>query len=135
MKKIILFVVTAIASLTLSITSFCDLFPRAYSPQWKETIKGWQLIDTSNNMLILNDMWYCGDNMYFFKQGYMIHDAWVTAYDKYQYYCGSDGAVLKNTTTPDGYKVDSMGRYVDSTNTEIQDPNYVETELLWSTGL
>ncbi|NRY61531.1 hypothetical protein [Clostridium beijerinckii] len=40
----------------------------------------------------------------------MIKNSWGTDINGYTYYAGSDGKMLKNITTPDGYKVDKDGR-------------------------
>ncbi|MDO4789240.1 MAG: hypothetical protein Q4A19_08800 [Johnsonella sp.] len=46
--------------------------------------------------------WY-----YFSKEGFMMADIWVG-----NYYLGPSGAMLTNTITPDGYKVDETGAWV-----------------------
>lgn len=44
---------------------------------------------------------------YFFNEvGYMVKDQWID-----RYYLGSDGKMLVNTTTPDGYYVDENGAW------------------------
>lgn len=54
----------------------------------------------------IGGQWY-----YFNESGYCVENAWVLTNEKY-YYCGSDGAMLTNTTTPDGYYVDSDGVWI-----------------------
>lgn len=54
-------------------------------------VTGWSEIDKE---------WY-----YFNTSGAMIKDKWVG-----NYYLGKDGKMLKNTTTPDGFKVDENGK-------------------------
>ncbi|KXB66395.1 cell wall-binding repeat protein, partial [Parvimonas sp. KA00067] len=44
----------------------------------------------------ISNKWY-----YFDKSGFRLTNVWVG-----NYYLGKDGAMLVNTTTPDGYKVD-----------------------------
>ena len=41
----------------------------------------------------------------------MLSSTWVQANGKW-YYLGQDGAMLKNTVTPDGYKLDASGAWV-----------------------
>ena len=41
----------------------------------------------------------------------MAANKWVKS-GSYWYYLGSSGAMLTNTTTPDGYHVDSEGRWI-----------------------
>ncbi len=50
--------------------------------------------------------WY-----YLTGSGAMAANKWVKS-GSYWYYLGSSGAMLTNTTTPDGYHVDSEGRWV-----------------------
>ena len=50
--------------------------------------------------------WY-----YLTGSGAMAANKWVKS-GSYWYYLGSDGAMLTNTTTPDGYHVDSEGRWI-----------------------
>ncbi|MBP3926204.1 MAG: hypothetical protein J6D13_03345, partial [Clostridium sp.] len=47
---------------------------------------------------------------YFDEVGYM-KTGWILWNSKW-YYCGSDGAMLANTTTPDGYYVGSDGAWI-----------------------
>lgn len=56
----------------------------------------WQCIDGS---------WYCFDDNGYRRYG------WIYWNDKW-YYCGEDGALMANTTTPDGYYVGSDGVWV-----------------------
>ncbi len=54
----------------------------------------------------LDGKWY-----YYNASGAMATSSWILSSGKY-YYVGSDGAMLVNTTTPDGYKVDANGVWV-----------------------
>lgn len=56
----------------------------------------WQCIDGS---------WYCFDDNGYRRYG------WIYWNDKW-YYCGTDGALMANTKTPDGYYVGSDGVWV-----------------------
>lgn len=46
------------------------------------------------------------------SNGAAIKNSWGTDIYGYWYYTGSDGKILKNTITPDGYKVDANGRWI-----------------------
>ena len=60
------------------------------------TTNGWQYID---------NLWYCFNENDYMKTGWILYkDAW--------YYCGESGAMLVNTTTPDGYYVNGDGVWV-----------------------
>ena len=80
----------------------------------------------SNGWLKLDGKWYyfrSGGQMatgwikdggkwyYLTGSGAMAANKWVKS-GSYWYYLGSSGAMLTNTTTPDGYRVDSEGRWV-----------------------
>lgn len=56
----------------------------------------WQCIDGS---------WYCFDDNGYRRYGWIY-------WDNKWYYCGEDGALMANTTTPDGYYVGSDGVWV-----------------------
>ncbi|OUC52588.1 hypothetical protein B7939_01300 [Eggerthia catenaformis] len=75
-------------------------------PSWKKNSKGWwyEYSDGSypkNEWKIINDKWY-----HFDKYGYMDESKWIG-----NYYVGSDGAMLSDCVTPDGYTVDSTGKW------------------------
>lgn len=60
------------------------------------TTNGWQYID---------NLWYCFNENDYMKTGWILYkDVW--------YYCGESGAMLVNTTTPDGYYVNGDGVWV-----------------------
>ena len=48
-----------------------------------------------------------GQYYYFNGSGYMVSNCWIG-----NYYLGGNGAMLKNTTTPDGYQVDENGKWI-----------------------
>lgn len=54
----------------------------------------------------LSGKWY-----YFASSGAMYRSRWCG-----NYYLGKDGAMLTNTTTPDGYRVDANGKWIDSSS-------------------
>ena len=53
---------------------------------------------------------FTNGSWYYFKPsvGYKVTDQWVEDGGDW-YYLGSDGVLLTNTTTPDGYPVDENG--------------------------
>lgn len=74
--------------------------------KWKHDSKGWwyEYDDGSypkNEWKIINNKWY-----HFDKYGYMEESKWIG-----DYYVGNDGAMLSNCVTPDGYTVDSTGKW------------------------
>ena len=79
----------------------------SYAGQWKRDNRGWWYVNDKgtyprNAWQQIDGKWYCFDGI-----GYMLHDTWAG-----DYYLGSDGAMLTNTTTPDGYYVGADGKYI-----------------------
>ena len=91
---------------TLSIKTY------AASGHWEMDNKGWwySLDDGS----YYKNYWFLDKGKYYFfnSDGYMVTDKWVGSY-----YLGSDGVMLTNTTTPDGYKVGGDGKWIPDDNT------------------
>ena len=54
--------------------------------------------------------WYFFEDRKIMDEGKMIY-GWRNIYGSW-YYFGSDGAMLANTVTPDGYKVGADGKYI-----------------------
>ena len=53
-----------------------------------------------------------GEKWYYYRQdGIMACNYWVKTSEKW-YYLGSDGVMLKDTVTPDGYRLDSSGVWI-----------------------
>lgn len=83
------------------------------SEGWVQDSTGWRYQNTDGSYLTniwkeIGGAWY-----YFEGNGYMAANKWIG-----NYYVGSNGAMLTNTTTPDGYKVDENGAWIkESTQT------------------
>ena len=58
-----------------------------------------------------------GSYYYFEGSGYMVSNCWIG-----NYYLGANGAMLKNTTTPDGYQVDQNGKWIPNAPETPQTP-------------
>lgn len=98
--KSLLRTVLVVGAMALMMTS------TALAGQWKQDNVGWwyQNDDGSypaNEWLLDNGKWYFFDNT-----GYMVANRWEG-----NYYLGADGAMLVNTTTPDGYVVGADGAW------------------------
>ena len=66
------------------------------NPDGSYTVNNWQLIENQR---------------YFFGETGYMKTGWIL-WNGQWYYCGSDGAMLANTTTPDGYYVGSDGAWI-----------------------
>lgn len=101
MKKFKLLLTTLIISSMLSITVLAG--------QWLQDGTGWWY-QNDNGTYIVNDWQYIDGNWYCFNHnGYMYSNQWIG-----NYYVGSNGAMLVNTITPDGYRVGTDGAWVNT---------------------
>ena len=79
----------------------------SYVSGWKNDGRWWyQNSDGSyptNSWQAIDGSWY-----YFDGSGYMLSNQWISG----EYYVGTNGVMLTNTTTPDGYKVDASGKWI-----------------------
>ena len=83
---------------------------------WKRNNVGWwyEYSDGSyprNGWLSIKNVWYCFDAAGYMRMG------WIQAGDGKWYYCdpregSNQGAMMVNTTTPDGYRVDANGVWI-----------------------
>ena len=78
----------------------------AMRTSWQKVSGAWYYMDNSGAMQTdwkeISNAWY-----YFNADGVMQENRWVG-----DYYLGSSGAMLVNTTTPDGYRVDASGKWI-----------------------
>lgn len=86
----------------------------ANEAQWKRNDKGWWYEEAdgsypTNAWKLIKDKWY-----YFDGIGYMVENRWIG-----NYYLGADGAMLVNTSTPDGYYVDATGKWVEGVGNTV----------------
>ena len=86
----------------------------ANEAQWKKNDKGWWYEEAdgsypTNAWKLIKDKWY-----YFDGIGYMVENRWIG-----NYYLGVDGAMLVNTSTPDGYYVDATGKWVEGVRNTV----------------
>lgn len=121
-KKILGLIFVCFTSCLLSMTALAS--PPVLEG-WKQNDIGWwyrQVDGTypSDSWKNINKKWY-----YFNDNGYMVEDSWVE-----NYYLGSDGAMLVNTTTPDGHYVLDNGEKTEDILTENdQRPELENSEL------
>lgn len=122
MKKLATATLTLVLAAAMSMTSWAGA--------WKQDNNGWwyENDDQSypkNSWQQIGGTWY-----YFGADGYMYYSTWMQSGNQWyylldsgamavnqwvgNYYVGSDGAMLTNTTTPDGYQVGSDGAWIPS---------------------
>lgn len=116
--KSLLRTVLVAGAMTLMMTS------TALAGQWKQDNVGWwyQNDDGSypaNEWLLDNGKWYFFDNT-----GYMVANRWEG-----NYYLGADGAMLVNTTTPDGYVVGADGAWIPNTEPQTATQQIVTPKI------
>jgi hypothetical protein len=81
-----------------------------YTGTWKQDANGWWYQFSNgtfpkNCWTVIDGSYYCFD-----ANGYRRY-GWINWNNKW-YYCGTDGALMANTYTPDGYYVGSDGVWV-----------------------
>ncbi len=118
MKKTL---IRKIIAVTIATTTILGVSSIGASAEWKHNNDNtWSNSDATNGWFKDKNDWY------YFKNGVM-QTGWIQDGDKY-YYLSSNGNMLVNSTTPDGYKVDSNGVWIQnnvnsnnttSTNTDI----------------
>lgn len=87
----------------------------SFAGEWKADEKGyWYEKDNgryaASEWIADNGKWY-----YIGNDGYMIFNGWIG-----DYYVGADGAMLVNTTTPDGYQVGEDGAWIKENNVQAE---------------
>ena len=85
----------------------------AMATGWVKDGGTWYYLNEDHGAMVSNNWikdtdgsWY-----YFRGNGAMVTNGWVQWKGEW-YYCGADGKMLKGTTTPDGYRVDSNGKWI-----------------------
>lgn len=82
--------------------------------EWRRDEHGWYyMLNVNAGTSYVADSWIkdSGKWYYFDHWGYMYRNAWIN-YQGNSYYVGADGAMWYNARTPDGYWVDSNGKWV-----------------------
>ena len=82
--------------------------------EWRRDEHGWYyMLNVNAGTSYVADSWIKdnGKWYYFDHWGYMYRNAWIN-YQGDSYYVGADGAMWYNNKTPDGYWVDSNGKWV-----------------------
>ena len=123
-KKIIAGLILSATLLTANTSAFAAKESQA---MWKKNNTGWWYEEKDgsypyNDWKEVNGKWY-----YFDSRGYCVMNTWIG-----NYYLGKDGAMLVNTTTPDGYKVDKNGKWIEerkaTQNNDKSNNKYHNTE-------
>lgn len=95
------------------VTGVSSINPASGIEGWNRLANGswwWKNTDGS----IKKEDWLLDkENWYYFDQNGIMQTGWIKYRDLW-YYCGADGAMLKDTTTPDGFKVNADGVWVEN---------------------
>lgn len=79
----------------------------AFAGQWTSDNIGYRYQDDDGSYIASRWVDHNGQWYYLNDNGYMVSDSWIG-----NYYVGVDGAMLTNTTTPDGYQVGADGAWI-----------------------
>ena len=80
--------------------------------EWRRDEHGWYFMLTGTTRYVAENWLYDNQKWYYFDHwGYMYRNAWIN-YKGDSYYVGADGAMWYNARPPDGYWVDSNGKWV-----------------------
>ena len=79
--------------------------------QWQQIDGAYYWFDSDSAMATGWRKFTDGSWYYFRSSGAMAVNCWVESNGKW-FYLGADGAMLKNTVTPDGYKLDNSGAWI-----------------------
>ena len=111
-----------LVSIGVVVSSIC-LLPVGASASWKQNS------DNTWSYTNINNGWFKdGANWYFFKNGVM-QTGWLKEADGKWYYLSSNGKMLSNTTTPDGFKVDNNGVWIQNTNVNSNNTTNTSTNV------
>ena len=99
MKRFRLLTLTILITATSSFTALAGQWKQDHKGWWYQYNKGWY---PESKWQKIDGTWY-----YFHADGYMAYNTWIG-----DYYVSNSGAMLTNTTTPDGYRVGPDGAWV-----------------------
>lgn len=108
-KKLIALVITTV---TLVGTTIIPA-----NAEWKKDNTGWWNAEGnsySTGWRLVDSKWY-----YFNPQTGYMQTGWFKDTDGKYYYLQNDGSMAVNITTPDGYKIDDKGIWIQATNSNI----------------
>lgn len=99
MRRFRLLALTIIITTASSFTALAGQWIKDNKGWWYKYNKGWW---PAAKWQEIDGKWY-----YFYADGYMAYNTWIG-----DYYVSASGAMLTNTTTPDGYRVGADGAWV-----------------------
>jgi len=80
--------------------------------EWRKDEHGWYFMLSGTDRYVADNWLYDNGKWYYFDHwGYMYRNAWIN-YKGDSYYVGADGKMWHNAETPDGYRVDSNGKWI-----------------------
>ena len=104
-KKLLVCGLVTAMTLSASLTALAGTWKQDHIGWWWQEDNGSYPVSTWKE---ISGKWY-----YFETSGYMAANKWIG-----NYYVGSDGSMLVNTTTPDGYRVGADGAWIPNTSVQ-----------------
>lgn len=98
-----------VITLVLALIMLAVWMVPSYASGWAQDTAGWKYVQEDGSLK--KSQWFqdvSGKWYYFEKSGYIAHDKWIDNI----YYVDSNGVMLVNAKTPDGYWVGADGKYI-----------------------
>lgn len=102
-KKLWVVLITACLTIVSATSVYAD---------WEKDEYGWRYRNPDGTYFIRGDL-FEGDKHYVIRSGYLVTNKWVGSNMGVWSYVGEDGALLMDAITPDGYRVDPKGDWID----------------------
>lgn len=93
----------------------------SFAGEWRTDDKGWWYVKDNGSYAAQEWIMDNGKFYYLNQDGYMLSNSWIN-----DYYVGTDGAMLVDAVTPDGYYVDGNGKWVEGWQPVSQNNPYAE---------
>lgn len=116
LKKALITTVTILSTLMIQMPAYADVAANETADTWSYKSGDWYLLNTAGQKEygyhVVN-----GKEYYLDPDTGKMRTGWLYL-NNYWYYFDNSGAMLVNTTTPDGYLVDAYGTWIDNISKE-----------------
>lgn len=102
-----------LASAGPGVASAPSINPSSGTAGWNQLANGGWWWKNTDGSIKKEDWLLDKENWYYFNAEGIMQTGWIKYRDLW-YYCGADGAMLKNTTTPDGFKLNADGVWIEN---------------------